>query len=78
MAEAGRNVAVGPEQIGCIRRGVIALCDKARGIGKPALATNADILGTIGGDDTILIVCRSNLARDRVVRRLKTLAGEPQ
>ncbi|MGH9424488.1 MAG: arginine repressor [Thermoanaerobaculia bacterium] len=37
-----------------------------------------DILGTIGGDDTILIVCRSGLARDRVVRRLKALAGEPQ
>jgi transcriptional regulator of arginine metabolism len=37
-----------------------------------------DILGTIGGDDTILIVCRSQVARDRVVRRLKTLAGEPQ
>jgi transcriptional regulator of arginine metabolism len=37
-----------------------------------------DILGTIGGDDTILIVCRSGMARDRVVRRLKTLAGEPQ
>jgi transcriptional regulator of arginine metabolism len=36
-----------------------------------------DILGTIGGDDTILIVCRSGLARDRVVRRLKVLAGEP-
>lgn len=36
-----------------------------------------DILGTIGGDDTILIVCRSGLARDRVVRRLKGLAGEP-
>lgn len=37
-----------------------------------------DILGTIGGDDTILVVCRSGLARDRVVRRLKSLAGEPQ
>jgi arginine repressor len=37
----------------------------------------ADVLGTIGGDDTILIVCRSGLARDRVVRRLKSLAGEP-
>jgi transcriptional regulator of arginine metabolism len=36
-----------------------------------------DILGTIGGDDTILVVCRSGLARDRVVRRLKALAGEP-
>src|SRR5450830_858301 len=30
-----------------------------------------DILGTIGGDDTILIVCRSGVAWDRVVRRLK-------
>lgn len=37
-----------------------------------------DILGTIGGDDTILIVCRSGTARDRVVRRLKNLAGEPE
>jgi len=37
-----------------------------------------DILGTIGGDDTILLVCRSGLARDRVVRRLKAIAGEPQ
>jgi len=36
-----------------------------------------DILGTIGGDDTILIVCRSGVARDRVLRRLKSLAGEP-
>jgi len=34
-----------------------------------------DILGTIGGDDTILIVCRSGSARGRVVRRLKSLAG---
>lgn len=36
-----------------------------------------DILGTIGGDDAILIVCRSGVARDRVLRRLKALAGEP-
>ena len=36
-----------------------------------------DVLGTIGGDDTILIVCRSGVARDRVLRRLKSLAGEP-
>lgn len=36
-----------------------------------------DILGTIGGDDTILIVCRSGVARDRVLRRVKSLAGEP-
>jgi len=37
----------------------------------------ADVLGTIGGDDTILIVCRSVDARERTIRRLKTLAGEP-
>lgn len=37
----------------------------------------SDILGTIGGDDTILIVCRSVAARDRVMRRIKALAGEP-
>ena len=36
-----------------------------------------DILGTVGGDDTILIVCRSGVARDRVLRKLKSLAGEP-
>jgi transcriptional regulator of arginine metabolism len=38
----------------------------------------SDILGTVGGDDTILIVCRSQVARDRVLRRLKSLAGEPE
>lgn len=37
-----------------------------------------EILGTVGGDDTILIVCRSGVARDRVLRRLKSLAGEPE
>jgi transcriptional regulator of arginine metabolism len=37
-----------------------------------------EILGTVGGDDTILIVCRSGGARDRVLRRLKSLAGEPE
>lgn len=36
-----------------------------------------DILGTVGGDDTILIICRSVAARERVHRRLKSLAGEP-
>ena len=35
----------------------------------------ADVLGTVGGDDTILLVCRSSAARDRVMRRLRTLAG---
>lgn len=34
-----------------------------------------DVLGTIGGDDTILIVCRSGSARERLVRRLAALAG---
>src|SRR6476619_3311971 len=37
----------------------------------------SDILGTVGGDDTILIVCRNGGTRDRVLRRLKSLAGEP-
>ena len=37
----------------------------------------SDILGTVGGDDTILIICRSVAARDRVMRRIKSLAGEP-
>jgi transcriptional regulator of arginine metabolism len=37
----------------------------------------SDILGTVGGDDTILIICRSVAARDRVMRRLRGLAGEP-
>ncbi len=38
----------------------------------------ADVLGTIGGDDTILIICRSGEARERVTRRLQHIArGEP-
>jgi transcriptional regulator of arginine metabolism len=37
----------------------------------------SDILGTVGGDDTILIICRSVAARDRVQRRLRSMAGEP-
>lgn len=37
----------------------------------------SDILGTVGGDDTILIICRSVAARERVLRRLRGLAGEP-
>ena len=37
----------------------------------------SDVLGTVGGDDTILIICRSVAARDRVMRRIKSLAGEP-
>ncbi len=37
----------------------------------------SDVLGTVGGDDTILIICRSVAARDRVMKRLKSIAGEP-
>lgn len=33
----------------------------------------ADILGTIAGDDTVLIICRSPQAQARVVRRLRPL-----
>ncbi|MBX3134363.1 MAG: arginine repressor [Gemmatimonadaceae bacterium] len=33
-----------------------------------------DILGTIAGDDTILMICRSEQARERVARRLSSLA----
>jgi transcriptional regulator of arginine metabolism len=35
---------------------------------------SADILGTIAGDDTILMICRSEQARERVARRLGGLA----
>lgn len=40
-----------------------------------AIDTEADpdILGTIAGDDTILMICRSEAARDRVAKRLNTL-----
>lgn len=31
-----------------------------------------DVLGTIAGDDTVLIICRSTQGRDRVVKRLRT------
>jgi transcriptional regulator of arginine metabolism len=33
-----------------------------------------EVLGTIGGDDTILLVCRSAAARDRIARRLRELS----
>src|SRR5256714_15563806 len=38
----------------------------------------SDILGTVGGDDTILIICRSVAARERIMRRLRGMAGGPQ
>jgi transcriptional regulator of arginine metabolism len=33
-----------------------------------------DVLGTIGGENTILIICRSTAARDRLEKRLERLA----
>jgi transcriptional regulator of arginine metabolism len=33
-----------------------------------------DVLGTIAGENTILIICRSETARDRVAKRLLALA----
>jgi transcriptional regulator of arginine metabolism len=36
-----------------------------------------DILGTIAGDDTILMICRSEQARERVAKRLTSLARRP-
>lgn len=35
-----------------------------------------EVLGTLGGDDTILLVCRSAAARERITRRLKDLSGK--
>jgi transcriptional regulator of arginine metabolism len=34
-----------------------------------------DVLGTIAGENTILIICRSDAARERVARRLLALAS---
>lgn len=35
---------------------------------------NPDVLGTIAGENTILIICRSDSARERVAKRLLSLA----
>jgi transcriptional regulator of arginine metabolism len=35
---------------------------------------NPDVLGTIAGENTILIICRSETARDRTAKRLLALA----
>ena len=35
---------------------------------------SAGVLGTIAGDNTVLVICRSTEARERLARRLKTLA----
>jgi transcriptional regulator of arginine metabolism len=37
---------------------------------------NPDILGTIAGENTILIICRSEAARERVSRRLISIARQ--
>jgi transcriptional regulator of arginine metabolism len=34
-----------------------------------------EVMGTIAGDDTVLIVCRSGAAMEKVMRRLKSVAG---
>ena len=34
-----------------------------------------ELLGTIAGDDTILMICRSAAAREKLARREQTLAG---
>lgn len=36
--------------------------------------SNPDILGTIAGENTVLLICRSEAARERVTKRLLTLA----
>jgi transcriptional regulator of arginine metabolism len=33
-----------------------------------------NVLGTVAGDDTILIICRSGDAREQLIRRIKQLA----
>jgi transcriptional regulator of arginine metabolism len=34
-----------------------------------------EVMGTIAGDDTVLIVCRSTAAMEKVIKRLKAVAG---
>jgi transcriptional regulator of arginine metabolism len=34
-----------------------------------------EVLGSIAGDDTVLIICRSAAARERLTRRLRDIAG---
>jgi transcriptional regulator of arginine metabolism len=33
-----------------------------------------ELLGTIAGDDTILMICRSARAREKLVRRIRQMA----
>lgn len=39
--------------------------------------SSPDILGTIAGDDTILMICRSEQARERVTKRIVALSRRP-
>lgn len=39
-------------------------------------ASMKDIIGTVAGDDTIMIVCREGVPGTRVARRLRELAGQ--
>jgi transcriptional regulator of arginine metabolism len=34
-----------------------------------------EVVGTIAGDDTVLIICRSRRARERLARRIERLSG---
>jgi transcriptional regulator of arginine metabolism len=36
-----------------------------------------EVLGTLAGDNTILIICRSGTARDKVEKRITRLATNP-
>lgn len=36
---------------------------------------NPDIMGTIAGENTVLLICRTEVARERVAKRLLALAG---
>jgi transcriptional regulator of arginine metabolism len=35
-----------------------------------------ELLGTIAGDDTILMICRSSQGRERLTKRIRQMAGE--
>ena len=35
-----------------------------------------EVLGTLAGDDTVLIICRSPSLREKVTRRLRSLTGD--
>lgn len=34
-----------------------------------------EVMGTIAGDDTVLIICRSSAAMEKIIKRLKSVAG---